>query len=270
MKRREVLSSIAVVAALSSELTALHKMTNSALNREIEGIKLFLGEADGREVILIQSGVGSRRAERATCLLLENYSPSLILSVGYCGGLQPYLRVAQLVIPPEIYEGGLEKKRGKEPVGDVRLALKVDDSLISFAQQLAKEVGLSFHCGNLLTSAKVVSEPMSKKALGQKYPLIAVDMETAAVGRVAARKGLPFLSIRSLLDPLDMEIDLPWELFIDESGEVKVTFKTKFLLKKPWVVWRLMMINRNMRRASTTLGMFIYHLMLNWGRFAHL
>ena len=262
------MSSIAVVAALSSELTVLHKKTNSALKREIEGIRLFLGEADGHEVILIQSGVGSRKAERATSLLLENYSPDLIISSGYCGGLQPHLRVSELVIPQEIYEIGLVNKREKEKVEVVRLALKVEDNLISFARQLAKEVGIRFHGGNLLTSAKVVSEPKSKKVLGQEYPLSAVDMETAAVGKVVLRSGLPFLSIRSILDPLNMKIDLPWELFVDQSGEIKVNFKNILLLKKPWVIWRFMRINRNMRRASTALGLFIYHLLLKWERFA--
>jgi len=244
----------------------LRKKINSALKREIEGFRLFLGEAGRQEVILIQSGVGSKKAERATSLLLENYSPDLIISSGYCGGLQPHQRVAELVIPQEIYEIGLVNKREKEKVEVVRLALKVEDNLISFARQLAKEMGLRFHGGNLLTSAKVVSNPPSKKVLGQEYPLSAVDMETAAVGRVALKSGLPFLSIRSVLDPLNMRIDLPWELFVDQSGEVKANFKNILLLKKPWVIWRFMRINRNMRRASTTLGLFIYHLMLKWER----
>ena len=262
------MSFIAVVVALSSELTVLRRKTNSALERETEGIRFFLGEAGSQEVILIQSGIGSKQAERATFLLLENYSPDFIISAGYCGGLQGHLGVAELVIPQEIYEGGLKEKREGKPGGAVRLAIRIEDNLISFARQLAEEVGLRFHSGKLLTSAKVVSEPASKRVLGQEYPLLAVDMETAAVGRLAARSGIPFLSIRSVLDPLDLRINLQWERFMDQRGKVKVTFKTIFLLGKPRVVWRFMMINRNMRRASATMGLFIYHLILNWDRFA--
>lgn len=260
------MSSIAVIAALSSELKVLQQKTNSALKRMIEGVKLFLGEAGGREVILIQSGVGSKRAARATSWLLENYSLDLIISAGYCGALQPHLSEAELVIPQQIYEGNLEKEG--EPGYALRLAIKVEDNLISFARQLAEEMGFSFHGGNLLTSAKVVSEPTSKRMLGQAYPLMAVDMETATVGRLAVRSGLPFVSIRSVLDPVELNIDLPWDRFVDQSGEMKVTFKNIILLGKPWVIWRFMMIHRNMRRASTTLGLFIYYLMLNWERFA--
>ncbi|TKJ32276.1 5'-methylthioadenosine/S-adenosylhomocysteine nucleosidase [bacterium (candidate division B38) B3_B38] len=262
------MSSIAVIVALSSELMLLWQKTNSAPKREIEGVRFFLGEAGGQEVILIQSGVGSKRAERATSLLLENYSTDLIISAGYAGALQPHLRAAELVIPQEIYERYLEKKKEGEPAGALKLAIKVDDNLIRFARQLAEEARLRFHSGNLITSAKVISQPASKRLLGQEYSLVAVDMETAAVGRVAERNGIPFLSIRSVLDPIDLKIDLPWEQFIDKRGEVKFGFKSVFLLKKPWMAWRFMMIKRNMRQASNTLGMFIYHLILNWGRFA--
>jgi len=262
------LSSIAVIAAMSSELTVLRKKTNSALKREKKGVRFFLGKADGQQVILVQSGVGYRKAERATSLLLESYSPDLIISAGYTGALQPHLGAAELVIAQNIYEKNLKDKDGNEPGQTIRLSVRVEDNIVSLARQLAEEIGLRYHDGHLMTSAKVVSDPASKKLLEQEHSLVAVDMETAAVGRVAEKRGIPFLSIRSVLDPLDLRIDLPWEHFIDRGGEVKFGYKVLYLLKKPWVIWRFMRIYRNMGLASAALGMFIYHLIINWDSFA--
>ena len=262
------MSSIAVIVAMSSELTVLRKKTNSTLKREIEGVRFFLGKAGGQQVILVQSGVGSRKAERATSLLLESYSPDLIISAGYTGALKPHLGVAELVIAQDIYEKDLEDKEGNEPGQTIRLSVRIEDNIVSFTRQLAEEVGLRYHGGHLMTSAKVFPDPASKRLLGQEHSLVAVDMETAAVGRVAENCGIPFLSIRSVLDPLDLKIDLPWEHFIDRGGEVKFGYKVVYLLKQPWVVWRFMRIYRNMGLASVALGMFIYHLILNWDRFA--
>lgn len=262
------MSSIAVIAAMSSELTVLRKKTNSILKREIEGSRFFLGGAGGQQVILVQSGVGYRKAERATSLLLESYSPDLIISAGYTGALQPHLGAAEIVIAQEVYQADLEKKEGNEPGQTIRLSVRIEDNIVSLARQLAKETGFRYHGGSLMTSAKVVPDPASKRLLGQEHSLVAVDMETAAVGRVAENSGIPFLSIRSVLDPLDLKINLPWEHFIDKRGEVKFGYKVVYILEKPWVAWRFMRIYRNMRLASAALGIFIYHLMLNWDRFA--
>ncbi len=262
------MSSIAIIAAISSELTVLRKRTHSILKREIEGVRFFLGEAGGLQVILVQSGVGSRKAERAVSLLLESYSPKLIISAGYAGALQSHLRAAELVIAQEIYEGDWEKKKGNKPDQDIRLSIRIEDNIVSFARQLAEETGFRYHSGSLITSSKVVPEPVSKRLLGQEHSMVAVDMETAAVGKMADRSGIPFLSIRSVLDPLDLRIDLPWEQFIDKRGEVKFGFKVVSFLKQPWVIWRFMRIYRNMKLASDTLGMFISHLILNWDRLA--
>ncbi len=262
------MSSIAVIVALSSELAVLRKRTNSIIKREIGEVRFFLGKAGGQQVMLVQSGVGYRKAQRATSLLLESYSPELIVSAGYTGALQPHLGAAELVIAPEIYERDLQEKKGNEQVEAIRLSVRIEDSIVSFARQLAEEMGLRYHDGNLMTSAKVVSDPASKGLLGQEHPLVAVDMETAAVGRMAEKSGIPFLSIRSVLDPLDLKIDLPWEQFIDRRRQVKFGYKVVYFLKQPWVVWQFMRIYRNMRQASAALGKYIYHLILNWDRFA--
>ncbi|MDO4586016.1 MAG: hypothetical protein Q4C95_01830 [Planctomycetia bacterium] len=63
-----------------------------------------------------------------------------------------------------------------------------------------------FLTGTLLTTDRVITKPSDKESLAQKFNASLVDMETWAVAKVCQNLGVPFLSIRIILDPLDQEL----------------------------------------------------------------
>jgi nucleoside phosphorylase len=66
--------------------------------------------------------------------------------------------------------------------------------------QAAKSVGLSACVGNVLTSPHVLGSPAHKHILWKKFRASIVDMETAALARIAASKSIPFSCVRAVSD----------------------------------------------------------------------
>ncbi|MDR3518926.1 MAG: nucleoside phosphorylase [Azospirillaceae bacterium] len=67
---------------------------------------------------------------------------------------------------------------------------------IALARRL--EAGL----GVIAASRVIVADPAAKRALQQRHGGVVVDMETLAVARAAARRGLPWTAIRAVADPV--------------------------------------------------------------------
>ncbi|MBI3333372.1 MAG: hypothetical protein HYZ93_04700 [Candidatus Omnitrophica bacterium] len=146
---------------------------------------------DGRVEVLL-TGIGRRRAFEAVTRRLGKERCAAVVSAGFAGGTRPGLRVGDLVVPEEVIDAS-SGRRWKPAAGPPR---------DGFAPS-----GLAMTCGGFLVTAdRVFSTPRGKGELGARYGAVAVDMETAAVAEAATAAGLPWASIRVILDPLEVPL----------------------------------------------------------------
>ena len=87
---------IAMVAALEREVRPLIKHWRRA-EREHEGCRFKFFE--NGDAVLVCAGVGAEAARRATEAVIALYQPGQVQSVGFAGGLDPALRVGEIVSP---------------------------------------------------------------------------------------------------------------------------------------------------------------------------
>jgi hypothetical protein len=65
---------------------------------------------------------------------------------------------------------------------------------------ITTSAGLSAVDGNVLTSAHVLGNPAHKRILREKFHATIVDMETAALARIARSEGIPLGCVRAVSD----------------------------------------------------------------------
>jgi len=141
------------------------------------------------------------------------------LSVGFAGGLNRALKVADIFEPKKI-------------------VCAADDTEIS------NPTGTG-----TLVSAGAVAGPDQKAMLAEKHGAAAVDMEAYSVADVARIYGVPFRAIKVISDELDFPMP-PLGRFIDEKGRFQSGSFIIYTAIRPWIwpaVWQLA---RNSRRAS--------------------
>ena len=135
--------------------------------------------------MLALSGIGRAAATTAAQALVDA-GVAALMSFGMAGGLDPKLVPGSVIIPCELLSSD----------GERYVACR------AWREQVAAAVGpvCALAEGNLLSSAHALETPADKAAAYRNTGAVAVDMESAAVARVAARHKLPFIAVRVIVD----------------------------------------------------------------------
>lgn len=189
-------------------------------------------ELNGQRLLLVAHGPGRLAAEAASAAL-DRERVDAVVSVGFCGALDPHLRT-----------------------GDIVVASRVDHVKESFdaAQPRCERV---CHSGVVVSSDHVVG------SVGEKAQLCAagaqaVEMEAAGVAAQARKRGAPFYCVRVVLDGAAQGFSLDFNRLRDRQGRFSRPRIALAALARPFSaapdVFRL---ERQGRIAARALGDFI-------------
>ncbi|MBU2737883.1 phosphorylase family protein [Acidithiobacillus concretivorus] len=188
------------------------------------------------QLCMVVSGMGPVRADQAAEQLLQAGVDGL-LSWGTAGGLNPACRAGDLLVPEQIFWAG----RSWSADAGWRSAL---------LQQFSGKV----LAGGLCSVSEACASVAAKAQLRADYPEAqAVDMESGAVAQRAARADIPFLAIRSVVDPAHQSLPATAIHSVDGYGRPQIMRLLRGLLLHPGDLPPLMGLGRQMQAAVNTL-----------------
>ena len=239
---------LGVLGALMQEVEGLREGLHlRELARPLSG-RLFTGDCSGEEIIVAQTGMGRARAEAVTRLLLDRYPLTALICVGFGGALSPCLKAGDIVLCHQLR--CLTHAPDPPLLADARL-LQATDSARGGMKGQAQIV-----VGGGITADRLITEPKEKKALGESFASIVVDMESYWVARLAKDKGLPFFAIRAISD--EMTFPLPaLAQFYDAERGWDLGKSILHFLAYPNEAILLPYVYRHVRRAQESLAHFL-------------
>lgn len=169
----------------------------------------------------IISGVGSRAAEAASLGLAGHVDG--LLSVGFCGALTDDLAPGDLLL------GGTT---GHEASPDLL--------------DLARRCG-PHRAASVAMVDHVIVDSREKEEIAKRTGAAAVDMESAAVAKVARERGVKFLCVKVVLDTPSK----PLACSYSSGGRVALQ-----ILRRPWIIGRMMRDGKRARVAAEKLRDF--------------
>lgn len=189
------------------------------------------------------SGIGGERAEQAARELLQAGAGAL-LCFGVGGALDPGLRCGDIVLATEVLSGGQSAAPARtETAPDWRRGL---------AQRL---LGLgNVHLGALLSSDELVDSIERKQQLFRQSGAIAVDMESAAVARVAQQQQVPFMVLRVIADTAQDALPRALQAALGDAAFPRGARFWWSLLSAPSGWAALARLGRRYRRARAVLA----------------
>ena len=217
---------ILVVAALSYELERLHSAAHVGL-------------------ALLETGEGVANADRQLESWLSRGTARAVLSIGFAGALSASLQIGDLVIAENI--------RGSEA--------GPDPNLLTTAKTI--EVDFPVRVGMALTSHEILWQAQSKRTLASSLSeneIAFVDMESTAIADVCARRGLPFLIIRSISDLLDEDLPLDFNQCRDRDGRVAPGKVLNAALVRPASLKGLFELRKRSRLCARRMAEFVERL----------
>jgi len=187
------------------------------------------GRLNGVEIVVVANGPGPKLAGDAVDAVERNEDMDALVSIGFCGGLQPWLGACDIFVASEV--------NGVAPA-------------------LAPVSTRPFKTGKLLSIDRVVSTAAEKAALAKNAD--AVEMEAAAVADRAKRHNVPFYAVRVVTDTFEESFPLDFNAVRSQDGRFSRAAILAAGLRNPaTVIPELIKLNKRTKRAAQALGDFL-------------
>ena len=215
---------IAVIGAMEQEVELLRDALQNTKTETIANSEYTTGTYEGKEVVLLKSGIGKVNAAMSTTILLEKFNPKVVINTGSAGGFDAALKVGDIVISDEVRHHDVDVTAFGYEIGQMAgmpAAYKSDENLMEVAKQAVIEVGEHNYSVGLICSGDVfMSNPERVEAVRKDFPTMkAVEMEAAAVAQVCHQFNTPFVVIRALSDIAGQESSMSFDEFLPVAAK---------------------------------------------------
>lgn len=214
----------AIIGAMEEEVAILREKMENLEQVTIAGSEFNIGTINGKEVILLKSGIGKVNAAMSTAILAEKFKPDAIINTGSAGGYNPGLNVGDVVIATEVRHHDVDVTVFGYEYGQVPQmppAYTADEQLFAIAQEAANDIsGIQVGRGLVVTGDSFMDDPARADFVRSKFEdLYAVEMEAAAIAQVAYQFGIPCVIIRSLSDIAGKESNISFDQFLETAAK---------------------------------------------------
>lgn len=207
--------------------------TQSALGRGW----VLTGRVGATPAQLVVSGPGARRVAAAADALKTK--PSVLISAGVAGALRDELRAGAVVVA--------------DSVCTLRSSARsTDPALRALAQAALSECGVPWRSDRCLGVDEVLASEAVKREAGRQSGAGIVQMEDHVWAGRAAAWGVPFLSLRVVLDTVDRELPEAAMLFPWRGPSAASAIRV--LVRRPREIPALLALGRAQARARRALA----------------
>ena len=192
-----------------------------------------------RWAVPVAVGGGTPAGAEAAALRLASQAPGPpvlrpqvlgLVSFGLAGGLDPALRPGDLLIPATILDAGQ-----------------------TWSTDPALNTMLGGCTGHVLRGGGTILATPAQKHAARQAGAHAVDLESAAVARVATRLGLPFAALRAICDDATRALPRAALIALDNTGRIGFLRIAAAILARPSDIPALIALGRDAARARTAL-----------------
>jgi adenosylhomocysteine nucleosidase len=190
---------VAIIAALELESRIFERALRKSSPRAG-------GRAAASHPAVYCSGPGPERAARAAARAIEAGARALV-SFGLAGGLRADAEPGTVLLPARVVD-----------------AAGAFESDALWRERLAAMLAPGFRVleAPLVSVDRVVTEVADKAALAGRFGAAAVDLESAAIARAAARARLPFVALRVVADGPSDALPAKVESLVTADGRTRL------------------------------------------------
>ena len=226
---------ILILSALVWELGALVEAMTDLDEVEITGCTFRQGMLGGNETVVASVGIGKVNAAMAATLAIDRFAPRLLLFTGVAGGLDPALRIGDVVVADRVvqHDTGVAGADGFQPYQPGHLPFFDPTDAVGYqpSPRLLEEARIALTglvldrvlgrtpklvFGTVATGDQFIESDAERRRIHETFGAHAVEMEGGAVAQVAAHFGVDHLVIRSLSDLAGSGSEVDFDRFFSE------------------------------------------------------
>ncbi|MBE5957545.1 MAG: 5'-methylthioadenosine/adenosylhomocysteine nucleosidase [Lachnospiraceae bacterium] len=218
---------LGIIGAMDNEVAKLKEMMSDVEIVDRSGMEFYHGKLEGKEVVVVQSGIGKVNATICTQALIDNFEVTAIINTGVAGALRPEIEIGDIIISTDAIEHDMNVmplgyERGIIPGMETSIFV-ADDDLIELTKKCVKEtVDVNVFEGRVVSGDLFVSEQKIKDKLSEEFNGYCAEMEGAAIAHCACVNKVPFVVIRAISERVDSSADVDYPTFENMAIENSV------------------------------------------------
>lgn len=220
---------IGVIGAMDVEMEAILAAMEGVTAQEHGSMRFYKGTLSGVPVVAARCHAGKVNSALCAQVMIDFYSPKLVLNIGVAGGLGPGVHIGDAVIAESCVQYDYDITALGEPLARIEVPAGAGSDFCrdfpcdpAIAEVLAKEAaGLydgTVHRGVVATGDRFVADGEMGLRLNRLFGALACEMEGASIAHACFLSKTPCAVLRSISDNANDNAHVDFPTFAKESA----------------------------------------------------
>ena len=178
---------IAIMGAMPEEVAPILKKIGTYKTTEYAGNKYYEATYNGVELVVAYSKIGKVFSTLTATTMIEHFSCDVLLFSGVAGGINPELKIGDLIVATKLSQHDLDITVFGHPMGYVpegSVFVETDKDLLALSKEVADELGKNVIEGVIATGDQFVHDEKVKANIVKHFNADALEMEGGSVAVV--------------------------------------------------------------------------------------
>jgi adenosylhomocysteine/aminodeoxyfutalosine nucleosidase len=223
---------LAIMGAMEEEIEPLLAHFNDVNVVEYANNKYYEVNYNGLDIVIAYSKIGKVFASLTASTLIEKFGCDTLLFSGVAGGINPKLKIGDLIVADKLCQHDLDITAFGHPHGFVpggSVFVETSKDLREVAIKVAKENSLEVIEGTIATGDQFVHSNERKEFIESTFNADALEMEGASVAVVCNALDIPFFILRAISDTADMDAGFDFDEFLKSSAKISADYLIKIV-----------------------------------------
>ncbi len=226
------MTKLAIMGAMEEEIEPLLAHFKDVNTVEFANNKYYEVNYNGLDIVIAYSKIGKVFASLTAATMIEKFGCDTLLFSGVAGGINPELKIGDLIIADKLCQHDLDITAFGHPHGFVpggSVYVETSKELREVAKKVAKQNNLKVLEGTIATGDQFVHSNEKKEFIETTFKADALEMEGASVAVVCDALNVPCFILRAISDTADMDAGFDFDEFLKSSAVESANYLIKIV-----------------------------------------
>lgn len=228
---------LGIIGAMDEEVSKLKEVMEDVEIVTKASMDFYRGNIDGKEVVVVRSGIGKVNAGICTQILADCYNVDAVINTGIAGSLNASIDIGDVVLATDTLQHDMDATGfGYEPGVIPRMETSIfvaDEKLRKLAKECCEKVNpdIKVFEGRVVSGDQFISDKTVKERITTQFAGYCTEMEGAAIAQAAYLNNIPFLIIRAISDKADDSATVDYPTFEAKAIENSVKLMKEMIVR---------------------------------------
>lgn len=221
---------IGIICAMQIEADGIIALCSGVKTENHFNMTFNFGRLCDKDVVVVVCGVGKVNAAMCATVMIERFSPDVIVNSGVAGAVSPLVKVGDIVVATKSVEhdmntSALGDRQGEVsfPDGEV-MYFECDKKASRLLEEVCRKIpDTKVESGVIASGDIFISALKQRFRINSVFSALACEMEGAAIGHVCFCCKTPYAIIRAISDDLSENEGVDFVKFCDMASKKTVS-----------------------------------------------